>query len=134
MENRPATLPPGIRLELTRHRIKPGKSAEVDEWMRMLNNRSDECRASLGPERMAVEAIFRLTDEHGEWLYWFELSGDAGEGLNEDRAIVRDHIAHSERCKVPGHVAATLQVLLLPAPVEHAIRHWASYGASAELE
>jgi hypothetical protein len=35
---------------------------------------------------------------------------------------------------VPGHLAATPEVLLLPAPVERAIRQWASHGASAESE
>ncbi|PRX47578.1 hypothetical protein B0I33_105157 [Prauserella shujinwangii] len=94
--------------------------------MRMLNERADECRATLGPERMAVEAIFRLRDEQGEWLYWFELSGEGGSGLDAARAIDRDHIAYSERCKVPGHVAATPELLLLPEPVARAVQEWAA--------
>lgn len=97
----------------------------------MLNDRADECRATLEPERMAVEAIFRLRDEQGEWLYWFELSGDDGTGLSTDRAIDRDHVAFAERAKVPGHVAAEPQLLLMPEPVERAVRAWAAHGAAS---
>jgi hypothetical protein len=47
------------------------------KWMKMLNDRADECRATLGPERMAVEAVFRLRDDKGEWIFWFELAGES---------------------------------------------------------
>jgi hypothetical protein len=132
MKNRPSTIPPGLRVELTRHRIMPGRSAKVDEWMEMLNDRADECRVTLDAERMAVEVIFRLDDEHGQWLYWFELAGEHGAALTEERAIDRDHIAYAKQVKEPGHVAATPEVLLLPAPVERAIRAWADHGSGAE--
>lgn len=64
MTDRPSTIPPGLRVELSRHQVVPGQSAKVDEWMKMLNDRADECRATLDPERVAVEAIFRLRDDH----------------------------------------------------------------------
>ena len=100
----------------------------VDEWMQMLNDRAEECRVTLSPERMAVEAVFRLRDEQGEWLYWFELAGDGGSGLTDERAIDRDHIAFSKRAKVPGHEVAEPLLLLLPEPVERVIRSWAADG------
>ncbi len=83
----------------------------------MLNDRAEECGATLDPERMAVEATFRLQDEHSEWLYWFVLAGQHGTGLTEERAIDRDHIGYATQATQPGHVAATPEVLLLPAPV-----------------
>jgi hypothetical protein len=107
MRNRPSTIPPGLRVELTRHRIIPGQGAKVDEWMEMLNDRADECRVTLDAERMAVEVIFRLDDEHGEWLYGFEVAGEQGAALTGERAIDRDHIAYAKQAKEPGHVAAT---------------------------
>lgn len=94
----------------------------------MLNDRADECRATLDPERMAVEVIFRLQGEHGEWLYWFELAGEHETGLTAERAIDRDHIGYATRVKEPGHVAAIPEVLLFPAPVEQVIRAWAAHG------
>jgi hypothetical protein len=132
MTDRPSTIPPGLRVELTRHRVIPGQSIKVDEWMQMLNDRADECRVTLDPERMAVEAIFRLHDEHGEWLYWFELAGEHGARLTEERAIDRDHVAHARECKEPGHLSATPEVLLLPAPVARAAQAWAAHGTGDE--
>jgi hypothetical protein len=129
MTDRPSTIPPGLRVELTRHRVRPGQSATVDEWMQMLNDRADECRLTLDPERMAVEVIFRLQDEHGEWLYWFELAGEHGTGLTEERAIDRDHLGYATQATQPGHVAAIPEVLLLPAPVEQVVRAWDAHGS-----
>jgi hypothetical protein len=129
MDKTPSTVPAGLRLELSRHRVIPGQSEVVDEWMQMLNDRAEECRVTLSPERMAVEAVFRLRDEQGEWLYWFELAGDGGSGLTEEQAVDRDHIAFAKRAKVPGHEVAEPLLLLLPEPVERVVRSWAATGA-----
>lgn len=129
--SQPVSVPPGVRMELSRHKVIPGQSATVDAWMQLLNDRREECRATLDPERMAVEAIFRLTDEYGEWLYWFELCGEGGSGLTEDRQIDRDHIAFTRKAKVPGHETAIPELLLLPAPIERAVRAWAASGSGA---
>ena len=118
------TLPPGLEMSLTRHRVIPGREAEVDEWMAMLNERETECVATLDGERMAVEAIFRMTDEEGDWLYWFELHASGAGKITGDHPVDRDHLAYAKRCKVPGHVAAQPQLLLLPAPIREAILQW----------
>jgi hypothetical protein len=75
---------------------------------------------------MAVEAIFRLRDDQGEWLYWLEICGEQGTGLDEARAIDRDHVAFAERAKIPGHEKAQTEVLLLPEPVRQAVMAWAT--------
>jgi hypothetical protein len=82
MADRPTSIPPGVRVELCRTRIRPGMGGEVDRWMRMLNDRLDECVATLDRERMAVEVIFRDRDEQGEWLYVVSIQGEGGEGLD----------------------------------------------------
>ncbi len=105
---------------------------EVDDWMQMLNDREDECVATLDRERMAVEAVFRLRDEQGDWLYWFSLRGDEGGELNDEAAIDRDHIAYGKRCKEPGWDEAEPQLLLLPEPVRHAVLAWAAHGAGVD--
>ncbi|MFL6239753.1 MAG: DUF6176 family protein [Actinomycetes bacterium] len=124
----PSSVPAGLYVELSRHRIKPGMSEEADRWMQMLNDRVDECIATLDAERMAVEAIFRIRDDDGDWLYWLEISGFEGTGLDESRPIDRDHVAFSERAKIPGHVKATTEVLFMPAPVRDAVLRWAVRG------
>lgn len=52
--HRPTGLPEGIVAELCRGRVLPGASAGADR--RMLDDRHDECVATLDRERMAVEA------------------------------------------------------------------------------
>src|SRR3954447_7735352 len=104
MTSAPRSIPTGLEVSLTRHRVMPGHEAEVDEWMAMLNQREAECVATLDGERMAVEAVFRFTDDEGDWLYWFELHAAGAGQMTGDHAIDRDHRAYSRRCKVPGHV------------------------------
>ncbi|WP_299950954.1 DUF6176 family protein [uncultured Modestobacter sp.] len=65
----PPSVPPGMRLELSRARLLPGAQQETDRWMDMLHERYDECLDTLSAERMAFEATFRHTDTDGtEWL------------------------------------------------------------------
>lgn len=124
---RPRSVPATLEVSLTRHRVVKGHEDEVDEWMEMLNRREAECVATLDGERMAVEAIFRMSDDEGDWLYWFELHGPGAGKITGDHAIDRDHLAYAERCKEPGHVAATTQLLLLANPVREAIEGWLSH-------
>jgi len=132
MADRPTSIPPGVRVELSRARIKPGMGGEVDRWMRMLNDRLDECVATLDRERMAVELIFRDRDEQGEWLFVVSIQGEGGEGLETStHAIDRDHVEYGRRCKEPGWLEAEPQLLLLPDPVRRAILAWATGGRSA---
>ena len=56
-------------VELTRVRVKPGKSARVDEWLAMLNARMDEVKETLIREEMHVEVIFREISGDDEFLY-----------------------------------------------------------------
>jgi hypothetical protein len=51
----PSSIPDGLIIELSRAKVLPGASAEADTWMKMLNDRLDECVATLGRERMAIE-------------------------------------------------------------------------------
>jgi hypothetical protein len=78
--------------------------------MTMLNERVDECVATLDRERMAIEIIFRLKENGEDYLFWIEVSatleneaiatveneatqtdwmGDLGGGLGVDQAARR---------------------------------------------
>ncbi len=98
----------------------------------MLNDREAECVATLDRERMAVEAVFRLRDDEGEWLYWFCIRGESGEEMDDAHAIDRDHVAFGKRCKEPGWEEAEPHLLLLPEPVRHSLLGWAEHGAGAD--
>ncbi len=121
---RPASIPEGLVLELSRGTVLPGASAEADRWMAMLNDRVDECVATLDRERMAVEIVFRLREDGQDFLYWVAIRG-AGGGLDLANPIDRDHEAQARRTKEPGWVEAEPQVLLLPDPVRRAVLGWA---------
>jgi hypothetical protein len=123
---RPSSIPPGLRVELSRARVLPGKSELTDRWMAMLNARVDECVATLDREKMALEIVFRRTDDDGEWIYWLSLYGPDGAGLDESVAIDRDHVALGRQCKEPGWEEATPQFFLAPESVRNAIASWAT--------
>jgi hypothetical protein len=125
---RPASIPPGLIVELSRAKVKPGAQAEADRWMRMLNDRIDECVATLGRERMAIEIVFRLQEDGEDYLYWVSVKGESGAGLDPELPIDRDHMEQGMRTKEPGWVEAEPQVLMLPAPVREAVLAWALRG------
>lgn len=123
-------IPEGWRVELSRARVKTGMSSEVDQWMRMLKERQQECVATLERDRMAVEMIFRERQDDEEFLYWVSVQGATAtanaDALEESQLtpIDRDHIAFSRRCKEPGWDEMELQMLLVPEPVLEAIKGW----------
>ena len=119
------TIPAGLRVELSRAKVKPGMSEEADRWMRMLNDRAEECVATLDRERVAIEIIFRLHEDGADYLYWLTVAGRDGEGLDLSLPIDRDHNEIGQRVKEPGWVEAEPQLLLLPAPVRDAVMQWA---------
>jgi len=45
-----------MRVELLRVRVKPGKSARVDEWLKMLNDDMKEVLQTLDREQMKLES------------------------------------------------------------------------------
>jgi uncharacterized protein DUF6176 len=123
---RPSSIPAGLVVELSRARVLPGAGAEADRWMRMLNDRNDECVATLDRERMAIEIVFRLKEDGADYLFWVSVHGEHGAGLDTSpHAIDRDHEAQARRTKEPGWVEAEPQVLMLPEPVREAVLAWA---------
>jgi len=125
MTIRPASIPDGLVVELSRGKVLPGASAEADRWMKMLNDRLDECVATLDRERMAIEIVFRLREGDDDYLYWVTVRGAAGADLDASKAIDRDHVEQAMRTKEPGWVEAEPQLLLLSTPVRDAVLAWA---------
>jgi hypothetical protein len=121
MLDHPSSIPSGLHVELSRARLLPGASDTTDRWMAMLNDRIDECVATLDRERMGLELVFRRTDADGEWLYWVSIYGEGGAGLDESIAIDRDHVALGRQCKEPGWTEATPQFLLAAPAVREAL-------------
>ena len=57
-----------MKVELTRFKVKAGKSQRVEEWMKLLNNNMPAVLLTLEDEKMYVEAIFRETVGTDEFL------------------------------------------------------------------
>jgi hypothetical protein len=106
-----------MRVELTRYRVKPGKSARVDEWLQILSDRRDECLETLVREKMRLEVIFREQIGGDEFLYWFTVQDEIGEEVNTSPfEIDHLHIAFWEECldRDYGGKDAYPQLILVP--------------------
>ena len=66
-----------MNVELTRFKVKPGKSHRVDEWMQLHDNMK-EVLLTLNDEKMYVETIFREIRDGKEYLYWYSVQGKGG--------------------------------------------------------
>ena len=109
-----------MRVELTRVRVKEGKSSRVDDWLKMLNDSMDEVIQTLDREQMKVEVIFREMINGEEYLYWFSVQGEAGEDVNASPFEVdRKHIAFHEECIDHAYGAhdAQPQVVMVPPKI-----------------
>ncbi len=88
-----------MKTELTRFRIKPGKSEVVDEWMKFLNDNMSEVLLTLKDEKMYVESIFREKAEDAEYLYWFSVQGENGADVNDSESwIDKKHLDYFWEC------------------------------------
>jgi len=127
----PPTVPPGLRLELSRARILEGREDEVAEWMAMLTERYDECLATLPAERAVFEATFRHREADGSlWIYHFALMGESGGGLDESNPVDAAHAAYSRRVKEPGWEELEPMFMLTPAHLRAAMEQWGSSGVA----
>lgn len=88
-----------MKVELTRFRVKKGKSARVNEWLELLNRKMSEVLLTLIDEKMYVETIFREKNNEEEFLYWYSVQGEGGTHVTESKhEIDRLHIDFSKEC------------------------------------
>ncbi|WP_227492617.1 DUF6176 family protein [Brevibacterium sp. CFH 10365] len=125
----PASVPKGMRLELSRSRIRPGQEETFDEWMNMLNSRPDELQESLPAERQLFEATFRHTEADGStWIYHLSLMGEDGRGNDESIPIDAAHVAYSKQAKEPGWEELEPRFMLAPAQLLASMKRYAESG------
>ena len=125
----PATVPKGMRLELSRSPVQEGKEAELGEWMGMLTDRYDECVATLPNERAVFEATFRNTEADGTtWIYHLSLIGEESGGLDESNPVDAEHAAYSRRVTEPGWEELEPMFMLTPDHLRQAMTQWALTG------
>lgn len=89
----------GHSTEFMTFRVKAGMEALADEWMRVLQQRRDECIATLDRERMHYECIFRSERDGRLYLSWFSVQGRGGEPVRgSPHPIDRMHLDYWDRC------------------------------------
>ncbi|MFS0762323.1 MULTISPECIES: DUF6176 family protein [Peribacillus] len=88
-----------MNVELTRFRVKEGKSERVDEWLKFLNENMNDVLITLEAEKMYVETIFREYLNGDEFLYWYSVQGQGGQEVQEsDHWIDKKHLEYWKEC------------------------------------
>ena len=95
-------------MELSRFRVRKGKSEVVDKWMNFLNENMEEVLLTLDGERMYVETIFREKCDDEEYLYWYSVQGENGIRVEEsDSWIDKNYYVEMSMqvSMIPHHIA-----------------------------
>ena len=118
----PVSVPEGMRLELSRAKLLDGAEARFEEWMTMLNDRYDECVATLPQERMAFEATFVHREADGSWwMYHLSVLGEDSPGLVLDNDLDRAHLEYAKKTKHRGWEELQPRLFLCPPEVRTAM-------------
>jgi hypothetical protein len=124
-----------MQMRLIRRRIRPGAEGLVDDWLRLLAERRDECIQTLTREQMAVELIFRERLADAEYLTWVVIHGDDPAPLETSPfPIDAIHREYRARClEENSRAEATAQLFLAPPSVERVIANFAGARAPTKL-
>lgn len=113
-----------MKVELSRFKVKQGKSDRVDEWLKMLNENMEDVVQALDREEMKLEVIFREIIDGQEYLYWFSVQGESGEMADTSPFEVdKKHLEFHEECidHSYGMRDAQAQVIMVPQKVATAM-------------
>lgn len=106
-----------MNVELTRFKVKNGKSKKVDEWLKFLNDHMKDVLITLEGEKMYVETIFREVLDGNEYLYWFSIQGEGGQEVEESQHwIDKKHLEYWNECIDPNYspVDLSTEVVMIP--------------------
>ena len=109
-----------MKVELTRFKVKKGKTEKVDEWIKFLNENMKDVLVTLEGEQMYVETIFRETLKGTEYLYWYSVQGENGQNVEESQHwIDKKHLEYWDECVDTSFrpVDLTTEVVMIPENV-----------------
>lgn len=99
---------------LHRFAVRPDQHARLDEWISFLRANHRAAVATLGRERMYVEAMFTIPDDPDR-LYWLTVQGRGAPVENSTDPLDRRHVAYMRAVLVPGsHVRFDTRNVLIP--------------------
>ena len=126
-----------MKVELSRFRIKSGKSERVDDWLNMLNSNISEAIQTLDREQMKLEIIFREMIDGADYLYWFSVQGEAAQSLETSPFEVdARHIEFWNECidEDYGRHDAQPQVIMVPLEIAKAMAWENPPGAAVKFQ
>lgn len=109
-----------LNIELTRFKVKKGKSKVVDEWLSFLNDNMNETLLTLEAEKMYVETIFREVLNGDEYLYWYSVQGVGGQEVEDSESFIdKKHLEYWEECIDKKFKAVDLktEVVMIPTQI-----------------
>ena len=113
-----------MRAELTKFKVKDGKSEVVDEWIEYMRDNMEDVLLNLEGEKMYVETIFREVFMDVEYLYWYSIQSDEDGGKIDDTYLDKKHLEYMEECIDKTFRPADMQaeVVMLPEHLRQLIR------------
>ena len=113
-----------MKAELTKFKVKEGKSGLVDEWIEYMRDNMDDVLLNLEGEKMYVETIFREVFMDVEYLYWYSIQSDDGSETIDDTPLDEKHLEYMEVCIDQTFRPADMQaeVVMLPEHLRQLIR------------
>ncbi|WML42801.1 DUF6176 family protein [Neobacillus sp. PS3-40] len=109
-----------MNIELTRFRVKKGKSEQVDEWLKFLDENMKDVLITLESEKMYVETIFREHLFGDEYLYWYSIQGEGGQEIQDsEHWIDKRHLEYWYECIDETYKPENLksEVVMIPEKV-----------------
>jgi len=114
-----------MNVELTRFKVKKGKSGRVDEWMQFLNENLKDVLVTLEGEKMYVETIFREELNEEEYLYWYSVQGEGGQEVEQsDHWIDKKFLEFWEECidETFKPVDLKTEVVMIPEKIKKSMK------------
>lgn len=113
-----------MNVELTRFRVKKGKTHRVDEWLNFLNDKMKDVLVTLEREKMYVETIFREHLNGDEFLYWYSVQGEGGQEVEQsEHWIDKKHLEFWDECidETFQPVDLKTEVVMIPQIVKNSM-------------
>ena len=110
-----------MKVELTRFRVKKGKTVQVDEWLKFLNENMKDVLITLEGEKMFVETIFREQLNGEEYLYWYSIQGEGGQEVEQSTHwIDKKHLEYWKECidETFRPVDLQMEVIMVPEKIK----------------
>jgi len=109
-----------LKVELSKFKVRHGKSSIVDEWMKFLNDNMKHVLLTLKDEKMYVESIFRERVGETEYLYWHSVQGEGGANVEEsEHEVDKKHLEYWYECidEEVSHIDMESEVLMIQEDV-----------------